>query len=56
MGQQVAAAPTTSPKEMKKMETDIEHLAEEYKSLQTARQQLEDEIIRFVEPCSRSGS
>ena len=32
---------------MKKMETDIENLAQEYKNHQTARQHLEDEIIRF---------
>ena len=47
MGQQVAAAPTVNPREMKKMETDIEQLAEEYKNLQTSRQHLEDEIIRY---------
>ena len=48
MGQQVAAAPATNPKEMKKMETDIEELAEELKNLQTSKQQLEDQIIRSV--------
>jgi hypothetical protein len=48
MGQQVAATPATNPREMKKMETDIEKLAEEYKELQTARQHLEDDIIRYL--------
>ncbi len=46
MGQQVAAAPSTNPRDMKKMETDIEQLAEEYRSLQASRQQLEDDILR----------
>jgi hypothetical protein len=46
MGQQVAAAPSTNPREMKKMETDIEQLAEEYRALQASRQQLEDDILR----------
>jgi hypothetical protein len=46
MGQQVSAAPSVNPREMKKMETDIESLAEEYRNLQTSRQQLEDDIIR----------
>ena len=42
----MAAAPSFNPKEMRKMETDIEELAEEYRSLQTSRQQLEDAILR----------
>ncbi len=46
MGQQVAAEPSTNPREMKKMETDIEQLAEEYRALQASRQQLEDDILR----------
>ena len=47
MGQQVAAAPKISPKELEKMERGIEESAGEQKDLVTTRQGLEDGILKF---------